>query len=49
MELMLMVALMMGFLVAAGRGKREKRADVGVVELLLAGVFLLFVFGQAGG
>ncbi|MGH2594089.1 MAG: hypothetical protein ACRDGG_11315 [Anaerolineae bacterium] len=47
MELVLI--MMLGFLVLSARSKDDKRADVKLVELLLAAIFLLFAFGQAAG
>ncbi len=47
---MLLVALMMlGFFLLVARSNGGKRADLGLVEVLLAAVFFLFVFGQAAG
>ena len=45
----LVLVMMLGFMILSSRSKGEKRADVGLVELVLATVFLLFVFGQATG
>lgn len=45
----LVLTMMLGFFFLVSRSKEEKRADLGLVEVLLAAVFLLFVFGQAVG
>ena len=45
MELVLI--MMLGFLLLCTRSKDDKRADLKLVELLLAAIFLMFVFGQA--
>jgi hypothetical protein len=47
MELALI--LMLGFLLLGVRSKEDRRADVQLVEVLLAAVFLLFVFGSSAG
>ena len=45
----IVLAMMLGFMALAARSKEGKRADIGLVELLLAGVFLMFIFGQSAG
>ena len=45
----LVLVLMLGFLLLSARSDSSRRADVGLVEILLAAVFLLVVFGQAAG
>jgi hypothetical protein len=45
----LVLIMMLGFLVLSGRSSESKRADVKLVELLLAAIFLLFAFGQSAG
>ena len=45
----LVLLVMLGFLLLSARSSSGKRADVGLVELLLAAIFLLFAFGNATG
>lgn len=47
--MLLVVLMMVGFFLLVARSGGGKRADLGLVEVLLATVFLLFVFGQAAG
>lgn len=47
MELALL--MMLGFLFVCARSGSNRRADVKLVELLLAGIFLLFAYGQLAG
>jgi len=47
MELVLI--MMLGFFLLSMRSNDDKRADLKLVELLLAAIFLLFAFGQAAG
>jgi len=47
MELVLI--LMLGFLWLCARSNGQKRADVGLVEVVLAAAFLMLVLGQAAG
>lgn len=45
----LVLVMMLGFFLLAARSGEGKRADVGLVELLLAAIFLIFAFGQSTG
>ncbi len=47
MELVLI--MMLSFFLLSTRSRDDKRADVQLVELVLAAIFLLFAFGQAAG
>ena len=44
----LALIMMLGFLLLAARSHRSG-ADLKLVEVLLAAIFLMFVFGQSGG
>jgi len=43
----LVLLMFLGFFLLSARSNRDKRADVKLVEVLLAAMFLLFAFGQA--
>jgi len=45
----LVLLMMLGFFLLSVRSSDDKRADLKLVELLLAAIFLLFAFGQATG
>jgi len=48
--MVLVLVMMLGFLALCGRSSREgRRCDLSLIELMLAGVFLLFAYGSFAG
>lgn len=45
----LVLVLMLGFLLLCARSNGHKRADVGVVEVVLAAAVLMLLLGQVAG
>ncbi|HKZ84526.1 MAG TPA: hypothetical protein VJ793_12795 [Anaerolineae bacterium] len=48
-DMELVLVLMLGFLLLCARSNGQKRADVGVVEVVLAATVLMLLLGQAAG
>ena len=48
-DMELVLVLMLGFLLLCARSNGQKRADVGVVEVVLAAAVLMLMLGQAAG